>query len=188
MTARRLSEKSFVSDLEALTGVVAAVFETPLGWIGMAWAQAGLQRLTLGHANPRKARDALAAFGVCCGEMSVPCSDLPKRITAFLEGDEDDFCDVKLDLDSLTLFQRSVLEHCRRIRPGTTLTYGELARKAGSPRAARAVGTVMANNRFPLVVPCHRVVAADGLGGYSAHNGLALKRWLLCREGAQVTN
>lgn len=188
MTAWRLSGKSFVSDFEVLTGVASTVFETPLGWIGMAWAQAGLQRLTLGHANPGEAQDALADFGACCGGMSVSCSDLAERVMAFLEGGDDDFCDVKLDLGSLSRFQRSVLGQCRRIPSGTTLTYGELARKAGSPRAARAVGTVMATNRFPLIVPCHRVVAAGGLGGYSARNGLALKRWLLCREGAQITN
>ena len=96
-----------------------------------------------------------------------------------------DFSGVQLDLSHLTSFQERVIQRCRAIPYGVTLNYGELARQAGSPRAARAVGNVMATNRFPLVVPCHRVVGANGaLGGYSAPNGLAIKVRLLRNEGA----
>ena len=95
------------------------------------------------------------------------------------------FQDVLIEWPRLTEFQQRVLETTREIRYGETLTYGQLAARAGSPRAARAVGTVMANNRFPIVVPCHRVVGSgNGLGGFSAPQGTTLKRLLLELEAA----
>jgi methylated-DNA-[protein]-cysteine S-methyltransferase len=91
---------------------------------------------------------------------------------------------VDIDLDDRTPFQRQVLEACRRIPPGEVVTYGQLAAQVGRPRAARAVGQAMAANPVPLVVPCHRVVAADGsLCGFSAAGGLEIKRRLLHHEG-----
>jgi methylated-DNA-[protein]-cysteine S-methyltransferase len=73
-----------------------------------------------------------------------------------------------------------VLQACRKIAPGKTLTYAELADKVGSPGAARAVGNCMARNRFPLIIPCHRVVGSNGhLGGYSAAEGIPFKKRLL---------
>ena len=89
-----------------------------------------------------------------------------------------------VELDHLAPFARRVVELCRRIPYGQTLTYGELAAQAGSPRAARAVGNVMRTNRCPLVVPCHRVVpSGSGLGGYSAPGGVRAKLRLLELEG-----
>ncbi|MBN2581536.1 MAG: methylated-DNA--[protein]-cysteine S-methyltransferase [Planctomycetes bacterium] len=91
--------------------------------------------------------------------------------------------DVAIDLSGCTPFQRCVLEACRRIPTGKVLTYGQLAARAGRPRAARAVGQAMAGNPVPLVVPCHRVVAAGGaLGGFSASGGEGMKRRLLDHE------
>jgi len=105
---------------------------------------------------------------------------LADRICAFAQGDPVDFLDVVIDMEGLTHFQRRVIEGCRRIPHGQTLTYGELARVSGRPGAARAAGSVMARNRMPLVVPCHRVVAASGgLGGFSAPQGVVMKRRLL---------
>lgn len=86
-----------------------------------------------------------------------------------------------LDLTGVPEFQRAVLEAVASIPPGQTLTYGQIARKIGKPKAARAVGAALAKNPFPLVIPCHRVVAADGIGGYSG--GSDLKRRLLDLEG-----
>ena len=112
---------------------------------------------------------------------------LPKLAAAFgayFEGKPARF-DVRLDLDQVTEFRRRVLEACRQIPPGDTATYADLARSAGSPNAARAAGSTMANNRLPLVVPCHRVVRSDGtLGGFSSPPGLELKRRLFQMEGA----
>jgi methylated-DNA-[protein]-cysteine S-methyltransferase len=99
----------------------------------------------------------------------------------------DDFRDVLIDPGPQTEFQRLVVDHCRQIPPGATLTYGELAARAGRPRSARAIGNCMAANRIPLIVPCHRVVGADGgLRGYSANGGLRLKQRLLDLESLSV--
>jgi methylated-DNA-[protein]-cysteine S-methyltransferase len=88
-----------------------------------------------------------------------------------------------LDLAGLTDFQRRVLRSCRSIPAGGAATYGQLARRAGQPRAARAVGQALAANPVPLVIPCHRVIAAGGaLGGFSAAGGARLKAKLLDHE------
>ncbi|MEQ8210703.1 MAG: MGMT family protein [Lacipirellulaceae bacterium] len=85
-----------------------------------------------------------------------------------------------------TDFQKRVIDACRRIPRGETLSYGELAAKVGNPGAARAVGTVMSSNPLPLVIPCHRVLGAGGcLGGYSARQGVAMKKRLLEMEGVE---
>lgn len=90
---------------------------------------------------------------------------------------------VRLDLSGLTDFSRRVIEALQRIPYGSTVTYGELARRAGSPHAARAVGRVMATNRLPVIVPCHRVIAATGeMSGYSGGDGIATKMLLLEHE------
>jgi methylated-DNA-[protein]-cysteine S-methyltransferase len=104
-------------------------------------------------------------------------------VVRYAAGEPVDFADVPVALDHLTPFARRVVKHCRAIRRGQTRSYGDVAAAAGRPGAARAVGQVMAANRTPLVVPCHRVVAADGrLGGFSAPTGLAMKRRLLALE------
>ena len=91
--------------------------------------------------------------------------------------------EVPLDLSGWPPFTRKILEELCKVPYGATLTYGELAARAGAPRAARAVGQAMAANPLPIVIPCHRVVAADGrLGGYSGGAGLPTKQWLLAFE------
>jgi methylated-DNA-[protein]-cysteine S-methyltransferase len=104
-------------------------------------------------------------------------------LQAFAAGARDNLHGIEVDYGIVTPFQRQVLDACRAIAPGETLSYGQLAIIAGAPGAARAVGNVMRSNRLPLVVPCHRVVGSGGaLGGYSAPEGLAMKRKLLERE------
>jgi methylated-DNA-[protein]-cysteine S-methyltransferase len=108
-----------------------------------------------------------------------------ERLQKFAAGEPDDFSGIELDLSHLTDFQRRVVNACRRIKAGRSCSYAELAAKAGSPRAARAVGNVMRGNRYPLIVPCHRVIAASGkLGGFTSPQGLAMKQKLLEREAA----
>jgi methylated-DNA-[protein]-cysteine S-methyltransferase len=106
-----------------------------------------------------------------------------ERIRAYFAGATVAFDDVELDLDWATPFQARVAAALRAIPYGETVTYGELAALAGHPNAQRAAGTFCAHNRFPLFVPCHRVVAADGLGSYGSL-GLSYKRRLLELEGA----
>jgi methylated-DNA-[protein]-cysteine S-methyltransferase len=128
--------------------------------------------LLLWHELPRP--------GVVAGGEPHP---LAERFVRFFAGERDDFLDVDIDLEEATLFQRDVAEALRRIPYGETVTYGELAALAGHPGAHRAVGTFCAHNRFAVVVPCHRVVASDGIGPYGSL-GTDYKRRLLALEGA----
>jgi methylated-DNA-[protein]-cysteine S-methyltransferase len=141
-----------------------------------------LHHLTFGHSSPANAVKSLR-----CGDVSERpqkfLAALRRRLQKFSRQPDDDFHDIELAIDSYTDFQRAVVQHCRRILVGQTMSYGELAQAAGYPGAARAVGQVMASNRFPVIVPCHRVVGAKGsLGGFSAPDGLNFKRRLLDAE------
>lgn len=163
-------------------------FETPIGWCALCGNEENLLAVSMGH------RDAQAAIGKLhadprlakvqfAGSASRWARTLGGRIAAMLEGEPDDFRDVPVALDHVGPFTKRVLLACRKIGWGQTASYAELARTAGSPGAARAVGQAMAGNRTPLVVPCHRVVASGGrLGGFSAPQGLKLKQWLLDLE------
>jgi methylated-DNA-[protein]-cysteine S-methyltransferase len=162
------------------------IFPSALGHFGLCAVGGRVKRVTFGHATAR-----LAARAVGC----PPASRAPRnrvggwqqslvhRLQAYAAGVPMDFRDLQLDLGQLTDFQRSVARHCRHIPYGCTRTYGELARLAGAPRAARAVGNCMAANLLPLIVPCHRVIpASGGYGSYSAPGGARLKRRLLALE------
>lgn len=163
-------------------------YSTVLGWLGTRWRDGKLFGLTLGHDSADRARDALpaAACEADGGGRQLPVADeFAERLLAYALGRPDDFLDVPLDMDDMTDFQQRVSEACRRIPYGQTTSYVGLAARAAAPRAARAVGNVMARNRLPIVIPCHRVVGhAGGLGGYSAPGGLVTKRRLLALEGA----
>jgi methylated-DNA-[protein]-cysteine S-methyltransferase len=111
-----------------------------------------------------------------------PATDLIGWFQAFLAGDEVDFADVDIDLEWTTKLQRALAHTLRDVPRGEVVSYGELAALAGRPGAARAAGAFCSANRFAFVVPCHRVVAAHGIGGYGAA-GLDVKRRLLALEG-----
>lgn len=190
--AARRGRRDVSDDLAAVS------FETELGWMALAFRQDDvLKGVVFGHRSQQKAREALrqylasgqsdAAFIDFLDELQLPApmADLVERLKAYAAGEAVDFSDVRIDDGHLTEFGRKIVKACRRIARGGTKTYGELAARCGSPGAARAVGQVMARNRFPLVVPCHRVLAAGGLiGGFSAPEGLAMKRRLLSLERA----
>jgi len=110
---------------------------------------------------------------------------LVHRLEQYFAGRRVDFSDVALDLDGLTPFQTRVASQLRAVPYGEVVSYGELARLAGYPNAQRAAGTFCAHNRYPLIVPCHRVVAANGLGRYGSL-GIAYKQRLLALEGVAV--
>ena len=158
-------------------------FESNLGWMAASWLEGLLARLTFGHTSPQAAV-AYLAVDRDPGEATHSMNSLIGRLQAFAAGDRsDDFLDVALMVTDKTPFQQAVIERCRRIPRGETLSYGELAVAVGHPGAARAVGSVMATNRFPIIVPCHRVVAAGGaIGGFSAPDGINMKRRLLAPE------
>ena len=170
-------------------------FGTALGAMALAVEHGALRAVCFGHSSPQEAARALRqildrdsatpddAQGAAADDLLA--ERLRERLTSFAEGEPVDFDDIPLALPRATPFQRAVLAACRSIGWGETRTYGELAESVGHPGAARAVGSVMSHNRFPLVVPCHRVLAAGGqLGGYSAPQGLAMKSRLLAAEQA----
>jgi methylated-DNA-[protein]-cysteine S-methyltransferase len=111
--------------------------------------------------------------------------ELADRFRRWFAGGADDFLDVALDLEGATEFELALTESLRRVPRGDVVTYAELAALAGRPRAQRAAGTFCARNRFSLVVSCHRVVGADGLGSYGSL-GVEYKRRLLELEGVSV--
>lgn len=148
--------------------------------MAMAGHDEVLCRLTFGHSTRVAALKALGPPPAFHPAQAGWNHALVARLQAYAAGGYDEFHDVRIALDGLTAFQRRLLECCRRIPYGTTLSYAELATRAGCPRAVRAVGNCMAGNRIPLIVPCHRVIRADGrLGGYSAPGSLRTKRRLL---------
>jgi len=152
------------------------VFKTPWGWVGVAFTPRGLCRLAL----PRPNRAAVAGeIGILPGDILAPLGSFRSELLAFFLG-RGSCPNVPVDLAGVEGFTCRALNAARTIPPGTTITYGELARRAGSPRAYRAAGQVMARNPIPLVIPCHRVVAAGGPGGYAG--GLAMKARLLALE------
>jgi len=162
-----------------------SVFPTELGWFLLAGRRGLVCRILVGHASAQEAQQALA--------RQQPPREPPRlanwhpalrgRLQAYSAGEFADFNDIQLEEPPMTVFQARVTACARQIPFGQTVSYAQLAECAGFPRAARAVGSVMAANRFPIIVPCHRVVAAGGrLGGYSAPRGLHLKRRLLALE------
>jgi methylated-DNA-[protein]-cysteine S-methyltransferase len=174
------------------------VFPSTLGWFAVDWHAAQLQALVFGYTSGAEAAGVLlanvrSADDVCWldVEQNPTTVDrevrrLAERLQAYADGQRDEMRDIPVASDGVTPFQRQVLQQCRRIGYGKTRTYGELAAKAGFPQAARAVGSVMARNRVPLVIPCHRVVGSSGtLRGYSGCGGTAMKQRLLELEGAR---
>jgi methylated-DNA-[protein]-cysteine S-methyltransferase len=161
--------------------IAIGTLETPLGTLAFACTAIGLSGLAF--------RDTPRARGRMRG--GLPLVEAPERteavrarLAAYFTGEVADF-DLPIDWRQTSGVQREVLEKLYADVPyGRTVTYGELAGLSGTGVPARAIGTVMGSNPIPIVVPCHRVVASDGLGGYSGGSGVEVKRWLLTLEGA----
>ena len=173
------------------------VVETAWGFCAVSAQEAGLWTSSLPEGTPEAALRAARITGVPragCQPTACPPNDAPahsavlQAAAAFLQAyflGEPSAPQVPLALEDLPPFTRKVLEACCRIGPGEIATYGQLARAAGVPEAARAVGQAMAHNRLPLFVPCHRVVGSGGrLTGFGG--GLDLKARLLTLEGLKV--
>jgi methylated-DNA-[protein]-cysteine S-methyltransferase len=160
------------------------VFETSLGWIGAVASERGLVRTTLPEPDRNAAEDAIFPAQVEAVRQPERFDGLRESIESYFEGGPSDLGDQPLDLSDAPDFFVAAWEACRRIPAGETRPYAWLAAEAGSPGAVRAAGQAMARNRFPLLVPCHRVVRSDGsLGGFGGKVGLPLKRLLLTLEG-----
>ncbi len=166
--------------------IASFLFPTNLGWMALAWRGERIERLTIGHPSAAAAAASLDLDAATTERHKLPdlVAELVDRLQRYSDGEAVSFDDIHVELSHLTLFQLKVVRACRKIGRGCTRTYGELAAAAGSPGASRAVGSVMAKNRLPIIVPCHRVVAASGsLGGFSAPDGVDMKRRMLALEG-----
>lgn len=167
-----------------------AVFDTALGPMGIAWNEVRIvgAQLPEGSAEAMTARLARrfpAVATVAIGSAPPFVRSAVTRVQALLTGARDDLTDIALDLGDVTELQARVYGVARAIPPGQTLTYGEVAERLGDKTLARAVGEALGKNPIPVIVPCHRVLAANGsLGGFSAPGGAETKRRLLQIEGA----
>jgi len=163
------------------------LFDTSIGLCGLAWNGRGVIGFQLpeGDASATRGRIAGRFPGIVETPPPPDIQDIITDVVALLQGEARDLTSVPLDMDGLTDFDRRVYEVARGIPPGRVVTYGEIASRLGIDNA-RAVGQALGRNPFAVIVPCHRVVAANGrLGGFSANGGATTKRRLLAIEGAR---
>ena len=172
-----------------MTTLGFCLFDTAIGACAVAWSERGLKGVQLPEADATMARARMARRFPDAVEAAPPAEvrEAIAAVTALVGGVARDLGSISLDMGDVDAFPRGVYAVARSIPPGQTLTYGEIATRLGDPNAARAVGEALGRNPFPIVVPCHRVLAAGGkLGGFSANGGVVTKLRLLEIEGAQI--
>jgi methylated-DNA-[protein]-cysteine S-methyltransferase len=168
-----------------------ALFDTPIGICGIEWGPHGINGVQLPMGSEEKTRTRIHQRR---GEIAEagPTEEVQRaidRIIKLLAGGHDDLRDIALDLDGVPEFNRSVYDIARAIPPGQTLTYGDIAKRLGGVELSRDVGQALGRNPCPIVVPCHRVLAAGQKpGGFSANGGVATKLKMLAIEGALVNH
>ncbi len=166
-----------------------ALFDTAVGYCGIAWSARGVLGVQLPELSEAATRTRLQRRYPDAREASPSGSvqETIDDIVALLDGDARDLSAVVLDMEGVPQFNQCVYAVARTISFGATLSYGEIAAQLGDRGAAREVGEALGQNPFPIIVPCHRVMAAGGkLGGFSAAGGVTTKLRLLNIEGAQV--
>jgi methylated-DNA-[protein]-cysteine S-methyltransferase len=168
------------------------LFDTAIGPCGVAWSARGLTALALPERDAAATEKRLIAKSKSRGKAAPPSAvaQAIAQIQKYCAGERIDFAAVPLDLSAIDPFRRKLYEAMRGLRFGETTTYGELAKQTGGIdwEATRDVGIAMGRNPLPIVVPCHRVLAAGGkLGGFSAYGGTATKEKLLALEGVRLT-
>ncbi len=172
-----------------MTAYGFTLFDTAIGHCGIAWGERGVVGLQLPEAGEPETRARMLHRFPAAAENGAPpeVQRAVSGIVALLHGEASDLSDIALDMDGVPAFHRRVYEVARAIPPGKTLSYGDIAARVGAGGAARAVGQALGRNPFPIVVPCHRVLAAGGkIGGFSAQGGVATKLRMLAIEGARV--
>ena len=165
------------------------LFDTAIGPCGLAWNSAGLIQVQLPEASEAATEARLGRIASASWSEALPkqISDCESRMHAYFDGKEIEFADITLDFGGANEFTTRVYTELRKIGWGQTTSYGALAKKLGKPNAARAIGAAMGKNPWPLIVPCHRVLAASGkIGGFSAYGGRATKRHMLQLERADA--
>lgn len=165
------------------------VFPTAIGECGIVWNERGVLGVQLPESSAEATRERMQRHwpDATPGTPTPAAQRAIAGITALLAGEPDPMGDVPIDLDGVSEFRRRIYEIARTIGPGDTITYGAIATRMGMPHAAREVGQALGANPVPLIVPCHRVLAAGGkLGGFSARGGVTTKSRLLAIEGASL--
>jgi len=165
------------------------LFDTAVGRCGIAWGANGILGVQLPERHDSATRARLIRRYPDAAETPPPLhvQQAIDDIVALLRGEKRDLSAIPLDMDRVPPSHRLVYAAARTIPPGTTLSYGDIAARLGDRAAAREVGEAMGQNPFPLIVPCHRVLAAGGkVGGFSAAGGATTKLRLLSIEGAQI--
>ena len=165
-----------------------ALFDTAIGCCGIVWSARGVVGVQLPETSAAATRARLRKRYPDASEAVAP-ADIQQAIgdaTALLAGEQRDLSSIVIDDSAIPEFNRRVYAVARRIPPGQTMTYGEVAERLGDKRLAREVGQAMSENPTPIIMPCHRVLAANGKpGGFSATGGVMTKLQLLSIENAQ---
>src|SRR3982075_1014310 len=174
-----------------MTGQHFVIFDSAIGPCGIVWGERGISGVQLPMGSEEKTRKRILQRN---GEATeaVPTAEVQSAIDGMIEllaGKPNDLSDVTLDLDGVPEFNRGVYDIARKIPPGKTMTYGDIAKKLGGVELSRDVGQALGRNPCPIVVPCHRVLAAGGKpGGFSANGGVVTKLKMLAIEGAVVNH
>jgi methylated-DNA-[protein]-cysteine S-methyltransferase len=162
-----------------------AIVPTSWGEILLAGSSRGLCGLALPPARKCDPHRRAKKIWNGCTHAGSLLQDLQKHIAQYFEGEPIDF-NASVDLTELSDFQRKVLTAAKQLKYGQTITYGNLGKSIGQVNAVRAVAQALGQNPIPLVIPCHRVVASDGIGGFSAEQGIKLKQRMLDLEASVV--
>ncbi|OYU85884.1 MAG: cysteine methyltransferase [Bradyrhizobiaceae bacterium PARB1] len=168
-----------------------ALFDTAIGRCGIAWAAGGIVGVQLPLPSEAQTRGRLKQRYQALSEAIPPAGVqiAIDRMIALMDGKPIDFADIDLDLSESPDFNREVYAIAREIPPGKTMTYGDIAKRLGGVELSRNVGQAMGQNPCPIIVPCHRVLAAGGKpGGFSANGGVETKLKMLAIEGAYVNH
>lgn len=171
------------------SGIGYALFDTMLGPCGVAWSTSGITRVQLPEADALATEERLARWSpdIRKSEPIPLAARAIDELQGYFRGMKTDFAGVTLDLGACSPFHREIYATLRRVGWGETTTYGGLADRLGMPGAARAIGQAMGRNPVPVIVPCHRVLAAGGKpGGFSSFGGRVTKGRLLALEGVNL--
>ena len=174
-----------------MTGHCFAIFDTAIGRCGVAWGPRGINAVQLPMGSEDKTRGRIRQRYGDIAETPPPAQvqSAIEGIVELLAGKPNDLVDIVLDLEDVPEFHRGVYDIARTIPPGKTMTYGDIAKRLGGVELSRDVGQALGRNPCPIVVPCHRVLAAGGKpGGFSANGGVITKLKMLAIEGAVVNH
>jgi len=168
-----------------------ALFDTAIGRCGVAWGERGLLGVQLPEAGDSRTRARVLQKAPGARDMTPPAEvqQACDAMAELLDGEARDLSFIALDTERLPAFNRSVYDIARTIAPGETMTYGDIATRLGDKQLSRSVGQALGQNPLPIVIPCHRVLAANGkTGGFSANGGVTTKFRMLAIERARIAS